>query len=125
MCSRSTGIQNTITVLCSRAEISHQSCLAHRHGNNGTTQGHRSVGGHSSPAADYPAGLTSSFGFGRGGNPIARPPNVNGRGDGSRECTSGGVDFPRLEVGNCLVGVSAAGRLAEWSYDRAGVERLV
>jgi len=83
----------------------------------GTTRRHRT--------ADYLAGLTSSFGFGRGGNPTARPPNVNGRGDGSRGSSSGGVDVPRLEVGEFLVGVSAAGRLAEWSYDRAGVKRLV
>lgn len=44
---------------------------------------------------------------------MARPPNVNGRGDGSRGRTSGGVDVPRLEVGEFLVRVSAAGRLAE------------
>jgi hypothetical protein len=47
---------------------------------------------------DYLAGLTCSGGFGRVGNPIARPPNVNGRGGGSRGSTSGGADVPRLEV---------------------------
>lgn len=86
----------------------------------------QSVWGHST-TADYLAGLTSNFGFGRGGNPMARPPNVNGRGDDSRAGTSGGVDLPRLEVGvgEFLVGVPEVGRLAEWSYDRAGVKRPV
>jgi hypothetical protein len=56
---------------------------------------------------------------------VPRPPNVNGRGDGSRGSTAGGVDVPRLEVGEFLVEVPAEGRLVEWSYDRAGVKRLV
>ena len=79
--------------------------------------------GHSSIAANYLAGLTSDFAFGREGNPIPRPLNVNGRGDsrGSND----GVDVPGLEVGECRVGASAAERLAEWSCDRAGVKRLV
>ena len=56
---------------------------------------------------------------------VARSPNVNGRANGSRGSTSGGVDVPRLEDGEFLMGVSAAARLAEWPYDRAGVKRPV
>jgi hypothetical protein len=40
---------------------------------------------------------------------MARPPGVNGRGDGSLESMSDGVD----------------GWLAEWSCNRVGMERLV
>ena len=79
--------------------------------------------GHFSTAADYLAGLTSSFAFGREGNPMPRPLNINGRGD-SRGSSNDGVDIPRLEVGECRVGASAAERLAEWSCERAGVKRL-
>ena len=56
---------------------------------------------------------------------MARPPNVNPRGDCGRGSTSRGMDVPRLEIGECVVGVSGAGRLAEWSYDRAWVKRPV
>jgi hypothetical protein len=95
------------------------------HGNSRDDSRAQRCWGHSSTTADYLAGLTSSLSFGREGNPMARPPNVNGRGGGSRGSTSGAVDVPRLEVGEFLVEVSAAGRLVEWSYDGAGVKRLV